>query len=477
MSSIAILVGNAQYQTLTALECCEADIHAIKELLDATEKFTNVELLLNSDSSQLKERIRETVDAHKSIDEIFFYFTGHGFQHESEFFFCATNFDAKRPNETGLSNSELHKLLKATDANLVVKVIDACSSGTLLIKSDGSFLPINKQGFKNLYQFASCLDSQNSLAGNPLSPFTEKFRDAALRKTEGMVYYTDILDALRDEFLENNNQTPHFISQGTGREQFVENAKRLDQLRAKLAASANEETIASHIPSVIERPPTVLAILERAEKRFAKKELAQEFIARLFGKLADKAANEQFFGELFSNVVVEHPDFREPTTRAFIIRVLSNEKRPDNFVTAAVASEYRRRDPFNLTALAVGMLGHPDDAVEHYQLKLNCELEKAQLKITFTPKFVTLRRFVLVVSCAPSLEVCYVTEMVTQHSLRDWGTFDADGVEVTRRWYKMNWTDSCDDLVEKIYAKLKSVIQESVDATAKTLSEGTPPST
>ena len=69
-----------------------------------------------------------------------------------------------------------------------------------MVKSDGFFLSTNKQGFKNLIQIASCLDSQNSLTGDPLSQFTEKFRAAALSKTEGTVYYTDIIDALRINF-------------------------------------------------------------------------------------------------------------------------------------------------------------------------------------------------------------------------------------------------------------------------------------
>src|ERR1019366_1641737 len=136
--------------------------------------------------------------------------------------------------ETGLSISELHVLLRTPEADLVVKVIDACNSGALLIKSDGSFLPVNKQGFKNLIQISSCLDSQNSLTGDPLSVFTEKFRAAALRKLDGEVYFTDIIYALRDEFLQDDYQTPFFVAQGTGREQFVGNAKRLDGLRAKL---------------------------------------------------------------------------------------------------------------------------------------------------------------------------------------------------------------------------------------------------
>jgi hypothetical protein len=115
------------------------------------------------------------------------------------------------------------------------------------------------------------------------------------------------------------------------------------------------------------------------------------------------------------------------------------------------------------------MFVNPDEAVADYDLRLNCELDKAQLKVTFTPKFVALKRFVLVVSCAPSLEICYVMEMLTRHSLRDWGAFDSEGVEVVRRWYKKPWTDSCDDLVENIWQKIKDTVQENVDAALKSL--------
>jgi hypothetical protein len=378
LANVAILAGNTEYQRLGTLECCKEDLAAVRELLEATGKFDSIELLLNQDSSQLKDGIRASVDAHGSIDEVFFYFTGHGYQHEAEFFFCATNFDASRPNETGLSNTELHTLLKSTEAELVVKVIDACSSGALLLKSDGSFLPTNKQGFKNLIQIASCLDSQNSLTGDPLSLFTDKFRTAALRKCEGTVYYTDIIDALRDEFLDNNNQTPHFVSQGTGREQFVESAKRLDGLRARLTVTAVDTDRPIDAISVIEPQFTPMAILERAEKKFAKKDRAQSFIAQLFDKLSEKISSDGLFGELFQSEVIVHSDFREPTTRSFIIRVLSSEKRPDNFVTAAITYEQRKRDPFRLASIAA-MWGNSDDAVAHYALQLNCTLDQAQL--------------------------------------------------------------------------------------------------
>jgi len=243
MANVAILIGNTQYKALPALDCCEEDVNAIKELLDATKKFDGVDVVMNAESATLKDNIRASVDNHDSIGELFFYFTGHGFQREDEFFFCATDFNAKRPHETGLSNTELHTLLKSANAELVTKVVDACYAGVLLVKGDGSFLPTNRNGFKHLIQIAACQDSQNSLTGDPLSIFTEKFRVAALRKLDGPIYYSDIVSVLRDEFLDNNIQTPHFVLQGTGREEFVENAKRLDGLRAKLTVIQSDAVV------------------------------------------------------------------------------------------------------------------------------------------------------------------------------------------------------------------------------------------
>lgn len=469
MANLAILIGNTEYEALPALACCNDDVNAVKELLEATGKFDSLNVILNGNSSALKDRIRALIDGYKTIEEIFFYFTGHGFQHETDFFYCATNFDAKRPNETGLSNSELHMLLRSAEADLVVKVIDACNSGTLLVKANASLLPTNKQGFKNLVQIASCLDSQNSLTGTPLSLFTQKFREATLRKTKGIIYYTDIIDTLRDEFLDNNNQTPHFVSQGTGRELFVDDATRLDGLRAKLSTQTNEIASASLVPVPTVSSATPADILGRAEKQFATKAVAQEFIAQLFDMLSERASTDDFVRELFCTEVITHSDYREPTARAFIIRVLSGEKRPDDFVTAAISREVRRRDRFGLATLTLSMFADPDEIVTNYDLRLNCDLERAQLKITFTPKFTALHQFVLVVSCAPSLEVCYVMEMLTRHLRHDWEVFDSEGVEVVRRWYKKQWIESCDDLVENIWQKTKETVHEDINAAVKLL--------
>ncbi len=118
-----------------------------------------------------------------------------------------------------------------------------------------------------------------------------------------------------------------------------------------------------------------------------------------------------------------------------------------------------------------GMLGGDRHYSEAYDLELNCSMQRAQLKVTLTPKFRTLRRLTLVVTCAPSLEICYVFEVVTQHRLRDFGEFDSVGSESVQRWYKYAWNLDAAGLVERIATKLEELVREHVQATEQRLAK------
>eukprot|EP01035_Chromulina_nebulosa_P063283 gene63283-86576_t len=108
----------------------------MKELLLATGKYDTIEVIENAYANDLKARIRSATEDAQAADELFFYYTGHCYTYEEEFFYCAFDFDTNRPNESGLSTSDLHTLLRLASADAVVKVVDACNSGTHLIKSD-----------------------------------------------------------------------------------------------------------------------------------------------------------------------------------------------------------------------------------------------------------------------------------------------------------------------------------------------------
>lgn len=471
MANLAILVGNIDYQKLPKLECCRDDLLAIKQLLEATEKFDEITVIENAEADALKSSLRNAIDTIKSPEELFFYFTGHGHVKQDEFFHCATNFDAKRPNETGISTSELHTLLRLANAKLVVKVIDACYSGTLLVKGEGEWFSQNKDGFNNLIQIASSLDSQNSLTGNPLSLFTEKFRAAALRKTTGSIFYTDIINTLRDEFYDNNAQTPFFVSQHTAREQFVDDAARLDALRKALTEITTGSTNSLPIAQQIAAPSiTLLERLTAADAKVAKPDVLPKFVGDFFDSLIKKVSTSEF-GEFFDLEVIEHARFEESTARQFIILVMSKEKRADNFVTARHMRKLRGGNPLFGAAMLQGILGNDADLYdETWDLQLNCGMARTQVRITLTPKFTNLQRVVLVVTCAPSLDHCYIFEIATQHLLRDFGKFDSDGSEASRRWWKVSWSASTNNIVGQIASKFTETVRAQLESAESRLS-------
>ena len=471
MTNVAILVGNTDYQSLGKLSCCHDDLMAMKELLDATEKFPKIEVIENSDADALKSQLRTIVDTNSPIGELFFYFSGHGCLHKNEFYYCATNFSQKRPNVTGISNSDLHTMLRLANSELVIKVIDACNSGTLLVKSDGEFIFNREPQFKNFIQISSCLESQNSLTGKPLSPFTEKFRSSALRKEQGPVYYIDIINSLKDEFLLNNDQIPFFVSQGTGREQFVDDAKRMDALRKKLAAEI-DSSVQSEGGNVQTQPttPNLQSFLSNAEENIATPEKITSFVDTFFNNLIEALSGVEFTN-YFDVETTEHSDFVEPTAEAFIIRVLTTEQRSDEFVTATIKKKKIQNNPLHMLGMStfLSTFAGDEEYREVYNLQLNCDMKRVQIKMMLTPKYRSLSQLVLVVTCAPSLENCYVFEIVSQHKLKDFGKFQTKGKEVIRRWYKFKWTEDSDGVVAKIKSKIDEIVCEHLEQTERRL--------
>ena len=278
MKHLAILVGNSRYQHLAELPSCHNDILAITKILKATEKYSSIVVIEDRESSEVKEKLRNSLNSDEPIAEVLIYLTGHGCFEDDEFFYCPSDFDHRRPNATGLSTDFLHTLLRTSGAELVVKIIDACNSGTTLIKSDQVFSSDQSNEFRHLIQMSSCLWSENSFADQHLSLFTEKLYSAALRKTEGAIYYTDIIENIRDEFLSVERQTPFFIMQGTGREKFANSANCFSELRAQLVQG--ESLIAVQTSNDEESPAesNLKDLLHTAEEKIATAERVNDLV-------------------------------------------------------------------------------------------------------------------------------------------------------------------------------------------------------
>ncbi|MFL5012587.1 caspase domain-containing protein [Rhizobium sp.] len=482
MTSTAILIGNATYLSENDLPCCRDDVSAMKELLDATSRFDKVIDCIDLDADAMRDTVRNALPPEEERSEVFFYFSGHGAQFDGEFYYCGTKFDSRRPNETGVSHSELHGLFRTASPTTLVVVIDACYSGTPLVKRDISPPPLVKEGFRNVFQFSSSMNDQTSMGGVPLSDYTRAFIEASIRKTEGAIFYTDLSNNLRENFINNDGQTPFFVYQGTGRETLVDDARKLDDFRAQIASRLSGPETQSEVDAADEvsdngsnslipaEPPTVMQLLLAAEEKIGSPTQTKELIGNLFDGLTSRIAATEFT-ELFETNVTERSQYDEPTIEEFMIRILSRERRSDRLVTAEIKRKKRKPNVFE--TMSAGILAAINqEYTEHFNLELNCSLERAQLSISLTPKFNTLQRLVLVLSCAPSLEHCYVFEMVTRHPRTDWDAFDTEGEEVVRRWYKLDWGSETGWLINKVCEGLMTAVKNHVEETTKRLAEG-----
>nr|WP_239032631.1 caspase family protein [Leisingera sp. MMG026] len=470
------MIGNANYLQESPLPCCREDVAAFQALLEATGRFDTVNLHVDLDADQMREAVRNALSPNGQHDEVFFYFSGHGSYIGAELYLCGKTFDGHRPNETGVSHSDLSDLFRASGPEVFISVIDACFSGAPLIKGAPPVPLVTKDGFRNVLQFSSSLDNQTSLGGESLSAFTRAFLEASVRKTTGVVYYTDIKNALRDDFIGNEDQTPFFVNQGTGREVLVDDARRLVKFREILKSrwpngeeNINSEDESDEVDGDLAGigAQTPAQLLHLAEQQMGSPEKASEFASKLFDGVLEKF-DQCEFSEFFEAVTAEHSDFEEPTAREFMIRVLSREDRHDNLVTAEAKRKRKKKLPWE-TAMMGLMASFNDDWEEHFTLHLNCTLERAQLKLTLSPKFRSLQQLQLVLSCAPSLNQCYVFEVVTQHPYTDWEAYDIEGKEIVRRWYKMNWGDDLEFLATKICDALVKGISDHIHETTKRL--------
>lgn len=231
---LAFVVSVPVYDSLPDLPGCVGDGQAISELLKATGRFEEI-VVLDSDvtSAKLRDALHKFADDYDDdeIGEMFLYFSGHGLLTE-DFIYCTKDFQTSGPRNTSLPNSELDEILRSMGPELAVKIVDSCQSGKRLIKEPVAFesairKAVEAKGFKNYIHFASCLDDQSSFATARISDFTREFITGVGAQETNDVLYRYIQNHLVDVFQDNDDQSPFFITQVTGREVFAANSAEL----------------------------------------------------------------------------------------------------------------------------------------------------------------------------------------------------------------------------------------------------------
>jgi hypothetical protein len=363
---------------------------------------------------------------------------------------CFKGFKESSPNSTGLSRSDAFELVRNFNADLSVVVIDACEAGRNLIKNDmPPLVRALKSGFTNFVQISSCTESQSSLAGDSISLFTEEFIKACLLKEQGIVYYTDVENALRDAFLSHSRQTPHFIRQGTSSEKFCDDASRLGEFRkAFLASQDADETQEESAP-----PATPIDLAKTAikniEQKVPSKEDAQAFIDGVFEATLNHNSLLPEIANFFEIRIVKYDDFDYVKNKQSVISLLKSRGGSDSFVESNVQKKMRHQ-PFQGFGFNTRIFPPmPDEYDETYDLINYCQLEAVHVGIYFEPNSMALSRIFSEIVFLPRLTECLILTCNSKERRSGWGSFKEYEGTKKWKWSHHAWTDDPAEVARK----------------------------
>lgn len=362
MTNAAIIISVSDYSgRFASLPGCKNDASAIKVLLEKTGKFDERLIMDGSEpSSVVKDKLADFVKSlqNSNIEELFFYYTGHGLFEDNEFFFLLSDFDAARRNSSSLSNSELDGLVRSLNPQIFIKIVDACQSGVSYVKGDNELEEYVKQhqsGFKKLYFLFSSSADQSSYATPKISRFTEGIIESITAHKSDRIRYQDLMSSVADRFQNNPRQTPFFVAQADYTEIFCHVTQDLKSALSGLLddkGATDPQPPQENVDLVAQVRAKAAAFATEADAHATLDRLADFLIdVELLGELRELYSKEVFFHE-------EYPARRRP------IGEWLAEKLNEDVIFAKVSKKsepYQKKVPRPIPDLAALTSGRLED--------------------------------------------------------------------------------------------------------------------
>ena len=399
--NLAIIISVSDYVSLNRLPGCKNDALLMKNILDNTSKFEDTLVLDESKPSDFeKQNLIEFIDGHKDqkIEELFFYYSGHGDFDNNEFYYLLADYDNKKKQQTSLKNSELDILLRSLKPELTVKVIDACHSGVEYIKEKDSlskYIGQTEQSFKRCYFMFSSESNQSSYANQKISYFTRAFAQALTAQKTELVRYRSITDYISDEFENNKEQQPLFISQANGTEVFCNKGKNFDDTIKKLLEDFGIST--ALVPQGISHGSLVERVKADAEKYCSKDEaldVLEKFKESFFSEEIQGDVNELYDLKRF-----EQSDYSNLLNVDEIGRWI-NQNKGEFFAEPITIREKIEPDtssPFMRSLSGLGSMFGPHYRTVTTGVKSTEDLPFNQLRISANPKLPNIEKTSLII--------------------------------------------------------------------------------
>lgn len=426
--NIGIVLAVSDYKgKANNLPACKRDGEAIAAILNADRKFEDVLVVdKHTSSGEFKPQLIEFINRHKDepVEDVVFYFTGHGEFKDDEFYYLLSDYDPKRRKQTSLENSELDNLLRTLSPNLAVKIVDACHSGVPYIKDPevfGNYLKSTQSEFSKCYFLFSSQTDQYSYQDDHLSYFTKSITESLLNHSVSSIRYKDVLDYVSDTFESESLQTPFYVVQADFTEIFCTITDVLRSELKRILSTAAQPDVPSQNR---DKPQTLLELVSVDAQGYCSEE---ETLARLeaFANKLEAATFPKELDDLYTVTFSQANDLSDLPDRRMIGKWIE-ESGGDYFAEAEKKRiPVSRRVPKNPLAgrfLGLDTVTFKDDN-EHYRTvevmeefvtgyKSTIDLPYTHLTIIAEPRFPNL-----------PAAVCYVAPIVSRTRLQVFTTF------------------------------------------------------
>lgn len=381
-------------------------------LVKATGKYDEIYTFKEDETrgDEFNAKLMEIFNKNKTVDEVFFYFSGHGHYDEEEFYYALQDYNSQKRNQTSLTNTSLDAFIKSVNPNKVVKIVDSCNSGINYIKQDGlveKHFDISKQKFNDCYFLFSSRTDQSSYAGEYFSDFTKCFIDSILNSKTNLVRYKNIIDYVSDCFANNSKQKPVFITQGDFTLEFGSlESVTLDKIKEEVnKILPNSQEIVGCPEAFTETNSLKDLIIADNKKNYCTKEDADNFLQKLHDTIQNyQSSNDlrelyeyRFFeseSDIDSQIKVQNiykiAQIIENSSEDIFAKVLYKEvERNDVFMpwmkkTKKIPSSYEHT--FNSPYYALRLLLYPKDGfnnIKPFDFTLVYLLTKNEITICY----------------------------------------------------------------------------------------------
>jgi hypothetical protein len=473
MINLGIVIAVSDYfGDAKNLPACREDGAAIASVLRASGRFNDI-LHVDNDTigTSVKQKLADFAKAHKGkeINEVFFYFTGHGEFVGDEFYYLLTDYQTKKRNQTSLENSELDGIVRSLSPKLFVKVVDACHSGVSYIKAPDDFRDYLKSAdkkFEKIYFMFSSQSEQFSYQNEKISYFTESILRSIFNHSSDTIRYKDVMSYVSDEFKEYEFQTPLFVVQADYTEVFCDVTSSLKDKVGQYIQEAREA--ADLIVADATKDRTLSATLRTDAEGYCTKEEVSSFVPLLVSEVKKRSLGGEL-SEVFSQEV--HVETYKPPSPAAIGRWLDQGKDERKYFARATKGKetYQKRvskSPLQLAILGLGGAATDYTYVDAEREVVNgfsftTDMPFEHIRIRLEPKFPNI---------AP--EECYIVPLISRTHLRlfwAFSHFEYVDWDKSSRIGKLEWSteevplkkkSSVETLLDQIQARFANFVEE-----------------